>query len=247
MNQSETDIELIEKYFDAELNKNEQNAFIERINVDAGFQRLVQQERALINAIRYEGISKDLRYLKKVESSLQSPNQQTAHRKWYYLAAAAIIGIVALAIFILPTFRPSSDQLFQAYFVPYPNMFEPTLRDNRQPTNDPRTAAFKAYEEQDYQRAAMLFSELLIKEQEPGILLLLGNANLILGNTDDAMKNFGILSKEFDELDMQAKWYLSLCYLKRGDIDQAKKMLKELGETEISYAERARELLKKVE
>jgi tetratricopeptide (TPR) repeat protein len=93
----------------------------------------------------------------------------------------------------------------------------------------------------------MLFSELLIKEQEPGILLLLGNANLILGNTDDAMKNFGILSKEFDELDMQAKWYLSLCYLKRGDIDQAKKMLKELGETEISYAERARELLKKVE
>jgi tetratricopeptide (TPR) repeat protein len=247
MNQSEADIELIEKYFDAELDDTEQQAFVEKLNADLAFQRLVQQERALINAIRYEGISKDLRYLKQIETSLQGPNQRATRRTWLYLAAAAVVSIIALTIFILPTFRPSTDQLFQAYFVAYPNMFEPTLRDNSQPTGDRRTEAFKAYEEKDYSRAATLFSELLTQEQEPGVLLLLGNANLILGNTDEAMQNFSILSSEFDELDMQAKWYLSLCYLKRGDIDQAKKMLKELGETEISYAERARELLKKVE
>jgi hypothetical protein len=67
-----------------------------------------------------------------------------------------------------------------------------------------------------------------------------------LGDIEAAKENFTTLNKEFDELDMQAKWYLSLCFLKSGDMKQAKAILKELGDTEISYATRARELLKKV-
>ena len=45
---------------------------------------------------------------------------------------------------------------------------------------------------------------------------------------------------------MQAKWYLSLCYLKSGETEKAQAILKELGATEISYATKARELLEKV-
>ena len=78
------------------------------------------------------------------------------------------------------------------------------------------------------------------------MLLLLGNSNLILGNLEEAKANFITLNQDFDDLDMQAKWYLSLCYLKSGETEKAQTILKELGATEISYATKARELLEKV-
>jgi Tfp pilus assembly protein FimV len=76
--------------------------------------------------------------------------------------------------------------------------------------------------------------------------MLLGNANLMVGRVEEAKQNFITLNDKFDSLDLQAKWYLSLCYLRTGDVEQARKILRELGETDISYASKARELLEKV-
>ena len=41
--------------------------------------------------------------------------------------------------------------------------------------------AFQAYERKDYQTAALGFEALLSVKEDPGILLLLGNSNLMLG------------------------------------------------------------------
>ena len=64
------------------------------------------------------------------------------------------------------------------------------------------------------------------------MLLLLGNANLMLGNIEEAQNNFLTLIKNFDELDGQAKWYLGLSYLKQGQKEKAKLILQELGNPE---------------
>jgi tetratricopeptide (TPR) repeat protein len=203
----------------------------------------------LIGAIRHEGTKDNLQYLKALESSLQDQKKfSVSHisRNWYYAAAAAVVGIILLSRVMVSTFSPTPDQLFQAYFTPYPNMFEPTVRGNDNAPLSRRTEAFQAYEQRDYSKAVTLFSELRAIKEEAAVLLLLGNANLILGDIEAAKENFTTLNKDFDELDMQAKWYLSLCFLKSGDMQQAKAILKELGDTEISYATRARELLKKV-
>jgi tetratricopeptide (TPR) repeat protein len=249
MNHSENDITLVEKYFDAELNDSEKKLFTDRVDNDENFRSLVEEERVLIGAIRYQGIGDNLQYLKALESSIQDQQKfsiSRISRNWYYVAAAAVIGILLLSKVMVSTFSPTPDQLFQAYFAPYPNMFEPTVRGNDNASLSPKTEAFQAYEQRDYARAVVLFNELRVTKEEAGVLLLLGNANLILGDIEAAKENFTTLNKEFDELDMQAKWYLSLCFLKSGDMKQAKAILKELGDTEISYATRARELLKKV-
>jgi len=248
MNHSETDIALVEKYFDAELSDLEMKHFTSRIESDEKFKTLFEQEKALVGAIRHQGLQDNLQYLKTLEANMQ----ETVHlkpnwgiKKWYYYAAAATVGIIILSKVLITSFTETPDQLFEAYFTPYPNMFEPTVRDNNTVVSK-RTEAFQAYEQHDYQKAAILFKDLLKTNKEPGILLLLGNANLILGNLDEAKENFTTLNKDFDELDMQSKWFLSLCYLKSGDIERARTMLKELGETEISYATKAKELLEKV-
>ena len=98
----------------------------------------------------------------------------------------------------------------------------------------------------DYQKAADGFKALLKEKPEPGVLLLLGNANLMLGNIEEAQNNFLTLIKNFDELDGQAKWYLGLSYLKQGQKEKAKLILQELGDPEITYSKKANELLKEV-
>jgi len=223
--------------------------FTQRMESDENFKTLVKQEKALIGAIRYQGIQENLRYLATLESNLQKEtpiNVQISPRKWYYYAAAATVGIAIIGALIFNSFNQSPEQLFTAYFKPYPNMFEATVRGNSVSTPE-RREAFQAYEQGDYQKAATLFTELLKTNNEPGILLLLGNSNLILGNVEEAKKNFITLNKDFDELDMQSKWFLSLCYLKSGDVERARAILKELGDTEVSYATKAKELLEKVD
>jgi len=187
MNHSETDIALVEKYFDAALSDTEINHFILRVESDENFKSLFEQEKALVGAIRHHGLRENLQYLKAVESNLQDNKHLRINspvKKWHYFAAAATIGIVILGKVILTSFNQTPDQLFEAYFKPYPNTFEATMRGNSTATK--RTEAFQAYEQGDYQKAAQLFRDLLKTNKEPGMLLLLGNANLILGNIDEA-------------------------------------------------------------
>ncbi len=246
MNHSETDITLVEKYFDEVLSNSERENFNLRMQTDENFKSLVDQEKVLINAVRLHGMQQDLRFLKTLEETL-SDNKTTkfdvGSRKWYYVAAAAVLALVVLAkVFYTPA--PSPEELFEAYFKPYPNLFEPTVRGEARISS--RNEAFQAYEQGQYAKAVVLFNELLKVKKEPGILLLLGNSNLILGNIEEAKNNLIALNSDFDELDIQSKWFLSLCYLKSGDMEHARPILAELGNTEISYAAKAKELLSKV-
>ena len=248
MNHSEADIALVEKYFDAELDDAEMKDFTMRMEKDENFKALVEQEKVLIAAIRYDGAVGDLKYLEDLEQKLQKETPlrlSSGSGKWYYYAAAAVIGIAVVAAVFMTTFKDNPDELYQAYFAPYPNMFEPTTR-SAESDDSRRNEAFQAYEQKDYKKAATLFSELLKDNREPGLLLLLGNSNMMIGNVEEAKENFIALNTEFDELDIQAKWFLSLCYLKSGETEKASAILKELGDTEISYATKARELLEKV-
>jgi tetratricopeptide (TPR) repeat protein len=247
MRPTDSDITLVEKYFDSELSADEINFFQARIERDESFKALVQREKIIIGAIRSQGLLDNLQYLKSVEEKIQGNQAHPSFsnvKRWYYYAAAAVIGFLIAIISLFPM-QQSSDELVADYFQPYPNVFEPTVRGSNTATN--RTAAFQAYEQKNYEKAAQEFKVLLQEKKEPGLLLLLGNSNLMLDKTQEAQENFVTLIQEFDDLDLQAKWYLSLCYLKNGDRENARKMLKELGDMEVSYASKAKELLEKVD
>jgi tetratricopeptide (TPR) repeat protein len=144
-----------------------------------------------------------------------------------------------ISFVFLSSRTPTPLQLYAANFQPYPNAFEPTQRDANV-SRDKRATAFAAYEQKNYEVAATLFKELVAEKNEPEILLLLGNANMILDRDDEAMNNFQSLINEFDALDEQGKWYLSLCYVKSGEVDEAKKILKDID------SEQAHKLLNKL-
>jgi hypothetical protein len=251
MNHSIEDIELVERYFDNTLTDQETAQLTIKLQKDAELLRIFEQEKLLVKTIRFRAAENDLKFLKHLEKSLSQPGKRYLPRHWYYYAAAACITVFALAGILMPASQQTPQELYASYFEPYPNVFEPALRGSgsllhRQAINK-RAEAFQAYDERSYEKAAQLFAELLTEKQDPGMLLLLGNSNLALNNTEDAKKNFNDLIANFDGLDIQAKWFLSLCYLKEGQTEKARNLLEELGETEISYAKKAKKLLKEVD
>jgi len=244
MYSDESDITLVERYVDAELDDVGMQEVSSRLETDEPFKALVDREQLLIQVIRYQGHHDKLQYLKRMERHLlhnvhrASPSSL---RPWHYQVAAAVALIIAIAWLSVPE---DPNKLFRAYFKPYPNAFEPGVRSLHEGTQ--RRQALQAYELGDYETAVGGLQQSYNDHPEPGLLLLLGNANLTLGHVQEAEENFILLIKNYDDLDLQAKWYLSLCYLKNGDLERAKNMLKELGETEISYASKAKELFEKV-
>jgi tetratricopeptide (TPR) repeat protein len=247
MKPTERDISLVEKYFDAELSAEELRHFNSRIEQDEAFKALFQRERIIIGAIRNQGLVDNLQYLKSIEEKIQGDQSHpiaAGIKGWYYYAAAAMVALLIAVSFFLPG-QEDTEQLFANYFTPYPNVVEPTVRGNDFTTE--RTKAFQAYERKEYQTAVTAFEELLRVKEEPGILLLVGNSNLMLGKSEEAQKNFITLINKYDDFDLQAKWYLSLSYLKSGDTESARKILRELGEMDVSYASKAKELLEKVD
>ena len=247
MKPTEQDITLMERYFDFELSEEEMRTFSSRLQSDEAFHSLVQREKIIIGAIRNQGLLDNLHYLKSIEEKIQGNHAHPTAagiRTWYYYAAAAVV-LLLLAVKVLLPSQQSSQELFTAYFSPYPNVFEPTTRGADATTK--RSEAFQAYEQKNYQQAATLFKALLAEKKEPEILFLLGNTNLMLDQTTEARENFATLINDFDDMDLQAKWFLSLSYLKSDDRENARKVLKELGETENSYASKAKELLKEID
>jgi hypothetical protein len=255
MNYSQNDIDLVERYFDNTLTEQETAQLKYRLDSDSELKRLFEQEKLLINTIRYQGAQNNLQFLKQLEQTLEQPQGRLNMKPWYYYAAAACIALLIAAGIFWPSSQDTSKDLYAAYFEPYPNVFEPTLRSSNAASHlrgsitatSERSEAFKAYEDENYEKASRLFATLIKENKEPGMLLLLGNSNLALGRTTEAKENFSELITTFDDLDIQAKWFLSLCYLKEGNVTQARELLKELGDTEISYATKARELLNKVD
>ena len=245
MNTSTNDIDLIERYFDSTLTDRETAILNDRLKNEPQLKKLFDQETLLIKAIRFESAKSNLQYLRKLEETINKRSRPSFKTNWYYFAAAASVALVVAAWFMISMMNQSPAELYTAYFEPYPNTFQPTLRGDA--PVDRKSEAFRAYDEGNYQRAATLFNELLKEDKDPGMLLLLGNANLVLDRNKEAMQNFSAVLTDFDELDMQAKWFLSLCYLKTGEVEKAQKLLRELGDTEIHYATRAKELLKKVD
>ncbi len=256
MDHNYDDIIILERYLERSLNQEEAREVEKRLAEEPDFRELYQNEKLLVDGIRYGHLKTQLEELKNLEASLPSIAQpertgRVIQFKTYWRSVAAAASVMLLIASFLLWNRPADPvELYAEYYTPYPNIFKGITRGTQEGNLQSETYAY--YEKGDYAKAVEGFNKIL-KDKEsleprdrPGILLLLGNSNLMLGKTEDARNNFITLSKDSDELDEQAQWFLSLCYLKMGNKDSAKVLFEEIAGGNSSYKEKARELLKKM-
>ncbi|HEY0652589.1 MAG TPA: tetratricopeptide repeat protein [Chryseosolibacter sp.] len=246
MSDSTKNIELIERYFDDEMTEAEKNDFQQQLKSDRELKHMYDREHLLINTVRFGAAKSHLDFLKELEKSLPEITVETKRSNWpYYAVAASVVLLVVTGIYLFTDNEPNPSALYAEYYTPFPNVWEPTVRGSETVTQ--RSLAFQKYEEGDYLQAVDLFKALLAEKREPEILLLLGNANLSLGNTTEARENFNEVLRSSSTIAAPAQWYLALSYLKDNQRTEAIANLKMLADGKNAYTVKAKDLLKRLE
>jgi len=73
-----------------------------------------------------------------------------------------------------------------------------------------------------------------------------GNALLAIDHVNEAIERFKQVISMGQGLEIQAKWYLVLCYLKLENYTEMTPLLNEIIDSNTRYSERAKELLRKI-
>lgn len=171
------------------------------------------------------------------------------------IAAVAVLSLgLGWLVFNLNESNP--DELFASYYDVYANDVTVTLRgEEGEITNVALQTAMSAYDQQDYQKSALLLEEMIAANPEDVIATYYaGLSYLELGQLKKAAD---YLAKAANYLEMtrlnnsvyytSATWYLALTNIKQGKINEAKQILKDLRNSNDSfYVKKAKALLKEL-
>ena len=168
--------------------------------------------------------------------------------------AASLTLLAVLAIMLLRIDNSLTNQeLYASYYVPFENYSQ--HRNGVQNQDSSWKNALQAYDAGEYRQALDFFEAMeLNAEQQQNIAIrpamfrmYKGNLLMQLNDHQKAIAEFkGILEADAGMI-IQAKWFLSLCYLHEGNLDESIALLEEIVMVEASsFAIKSRELLDKM-
>jgi tetratricopeptide (TPR) repeat protein len=169
----------------------------------------------------------------------------------YRVAIAAAFTMLIVATFVLfnTINNPSSDRIFAQHFKPFENQgsgFRGDIEkvdDNVQLLRD----ALDRYDNGNYAEAVSIFDRITINDEiKYQVWLYGGNAYLIEGQIDKAKKMFQNIIDEDAGYVIYAKWYLSLCYVRNEEYEEAKPLLEEIRDIGSFKSKEAAEILSKL-
>ncbi|MBI9039650.1 MAG: hypothetical protein JEY97_16085 [Bacteroidales bacterium] len=166
--------------------------------------------------------------------------------KYSYLAAASIV-IIIISITLFTLFsKQSNEQLFNYYFAPYPDII--TEKGEFKSDNMLENVMYY-YNTADYAMVVEMLENCIENDASDYFsIFYYGISCMKTGNPKDAIMAFKKLyEKKIDPLRYQTAWYLGLAYLQNNEREKAINVFGALSEMDISYSEKAEELLKKLE
>lgn len=170
---------------------------------------------------------------------------------FFFRIAAGFVIFCVFGFLVYQYFYASNKQeLFAEAFHALPPTESNTrsMGEGEQKEADANTKAMVLYGKEEYEQATKLF-EARLKEfpKDNESYLYAGLCYLQLKNNDKAIQYFKLARINSEQYYQPASWYLALAYLKSGDDNNAKKMLKELVDNSDEYGTKAKELLTKME
>jgi tetratricopeptide (TPR) repeat protein len=236
----------IDRYLRKEMEPEEQEAFEDVLNKDEALQLEVSLQRDAISGINLFGAESLKKQLQEIDDQ-QSPNLPSSRGRplYIWLAVAASATVILLVTVLLLNTASSPQELYTAYYEPYPNVVDPVERSEELPT-DPAGQAMYYYERGDFEEAITLFNqEQLIDDQAYRFYLgvsYLGNQQLDLAEKTLAP----LLEDEQGAFYEAALWYTGLSNLANGEPEQAKSKLEKVVGVEGEFSNEAQELLNKL-
>lgn len=160
------------------------------------------------------------------------------------LSAAALLGVFIL----IRTLLPSSDpvKLYDTYYMPF-DAVSPVTRSINSNATDNYAAAIQSYRTGNYQQAAIMFAELMQKDQfVVSSQFFLGLSQLAMNNNDQAINLLTVTTNNSGEYGKEARWYLGLAYLRTENKLKAAECFKYLASAHGFYKDRSEKILRRL-
>lgn len=273
MNELEKNLELIERYMRDDLSDDEQVLLDQKLIHDEEFGQLFRDMHTIIPGIRQSAARTTLEEkLARLDAFVSDGKPESTKERpvwggpelmrpaqrililWHQipgrvmLAGLGVFFVLASAITYL-TLRPvDSVDLFAGNFQVYPTQgASGPLRDG--PVEEgPEARAFRHYDLGEYREALGFFTIALEQQPDnPTLLFYSGNAALVLGETQNAIRFFENVLQLRKGWEVPSRWYLALAWLQAGDAGKAVPYLRQLSESGGTYREKAAVLVSKLE
>ncbi len=248
MKTEKENIDLIERYLDDKLSPEELDLFQEKMNSDREFNKLFFEMDRLVQGIKLSAgktsIEEKLANLEKslpFQKSKREEAEETpviilwSYVKQYKLPVAAVFALIFATTFVFTISDFNKDpgklyaSLYSKNFEAYEN-YGPLTQ--RSPDGDIKREeeALLYYDQGNYEKALEIFKQLDPETTSSGTRLYFGNTYMALGDTENAKVLFQKNINENTGFIRQTRWYLALCYLKEGNIDEAVPLFREVVE-----------------
>ena len=229
--------ELIEKGIAKNLNKSDQEDFNNRISTDLDFAKKVKDEAYILNALDEVKAEELKQRLERIEEE-DTQNRTHPLLKWAAVFAFFMMG----ATWFLWSNQQTTEELFLSYYTIYPNVEAPIVRSDAN-----QQGAWRLYDNENYNDAYLQFQYSVSQgNTDEATWFYLGVCALELNHYNQATQAFtNVIDKKDGKYAPQASWYLALTNLKSKNLDEAKILLVNIGNSSSSYASKANELLSK--
>lgn len=241
---------LFDEFLDGLMSQEDVSSFEERLNNEPDFKSLFEKHKALRNAIIWTGAQDLKAQIKEVEQAhfkmkvLKSPKKKSNYR--LLAIAASLLILVGAFFFIKQSGSGSSPQdLYAAYYEPFNPNTGVRGNDVEQSIQD----FDKAYKAKNYTKALGLVDVIQTQKETLDWNLYKAICLMETGARDEAEKVLLLLNEEGAALlSHEAKWYLSMLYLKQGATDKASVYLKQLAsDTNGDHSNEARNILEQID
>jgi len=242
------DRKLIQDYLDGSLSKEDKQLFDLKIK-EKNFSEAVMFYKAVVGGIEEFHREEFKNELKQhlVKTNPKTKKNRSLREYWPLAAAVVIIIAVGFLYMLLHTETSVTEKIFLSYYKPFP--IEVSTRGK--PVTHEFTG-FEKYNSHDYKEAAVLFEELISRNDStvnrPLLYLLLGNSYLNTGDIAKAMASFDVVTKSDDVIMAQhGKWYYALALIKTNRSKEALDVLNQIATTTSIYSKPAKEIINKLQ
>lgn len=245
------DFELIENNLRGKLSDSEKKEFENRLMTDEELKNLLGDYILITQGIRSSGRTKLKNAMEQWEKELPEikikPSKPSKKNYLVMMAATVVIFISALAgWYFIQNKSLTGNELYMAYFEPYTNIADPTLR-GEMDADGPLRKAYRLYDSKNYGQSEVELEKLFKQTGEPIHQFYLAMSQMANGKPEAGKKNLQQCLNKLPVLEPQIKWYLALASIKLEQKEDALKWLNQLSKSDTSYAPKADKLLKQIQ
>ena len=236
----------IDQYVLGEMEAQEARAFEQELEQDAELNRMFLLTRDISAALNEREVLKLRDQLDRIHEDVVVKQKPAIFTLRPLLRiASVIIGLLAVSTVVLLNRGMSDAEIYNQYFEPYHS----TVRVRSTVTVDnPLTKAMNFYDAGNFEKAALLFEQILAKDPDKAALnLYSGISHMEIEAYQKANHSFRkIIDSENNPYMEQAEWYLGFCYLMTGEKEKALEQFETIAQSDSFYKDKARKLTRKI-